>query len=84
MSYRANDRAIVMDVRREIVRRQSVDSSALNVHCINGVVELSGTLKVAAVAGRGATGKDELEQLKEIIMRNPSVKDVIDRYLRVL
>lgn len=54
------------------------------MHCINGVVELSGTLKVAAAAGRGVTGKTELEQIKEIIMRIPGVKDVIDRYLRVL
>jgi osmotically-inducible protein OsmY len=84
MSYRVNDRAIVMDVRREIVRRQSVDCSTLNVHCINGVVELSGTLRVAAAAGRGISGKDELEQIKEIIMRLPGVKDIIDRYLRIL
>lgn len=84
MSYRVQDRAIVTQVRREIVRRQSVDASRLNVHCINGVVELSGTLKVAAAAGRGVTGKTELEQIKEIIMRIPGVKDVIDRYLRVL
>ncbi len=83
MGYRFRDRDIVMSVRREIVRRQSVDASQIDVHCINGVVELTGTLTLTGSA-KGTTSKQELESIKEVISRLPGVRDILDRYLRVI
>jgi len=76
----AADRSIVMAVRRELIRRQSIDSSAVNVHSINGVVEVSGTLRLTSFAETDL--EDEWKKIREIVMRVHGVRDVIDRYLR--
>ncbi len=77
------DRNIIVQIRRELVRRQAIDASLVNVHCINGVVELTGSLTLTPYA-ETKDPKEELKTVREIILRFPGVRDVIDRYLRVL
>lgn len=77
------DRSLILEVRRELVRRSSIDASQLNVYCVNGVIELSGNFVLTSMAGN-VRPREELAKIKEIIMRMRGVRDVIDRYLRVL
>jgi osmotically-inducible protein OsmY len=77
------DREILQQIRREIIRRQAIDGSQINVFCNNGVVELMGTLRVLPHA-KDVSPQQELDKIKEICMRCRGVKDVLHRYLRVL
>lgn len=79
----AADRSVVQAVRREFIRRQSIDASALDVHCISGVVEISGTLRLTAFAETHDLNQEWLK-IRELIMRIHGVRDVTDRYLRKL
>ncbi len=74
------DRSIVQTVRREFIRRQSLDASMVDVRCTNGVVEIAGTLRLTSYAD--ADLETEWNKLREIIARVHGVRDVVDRYLR--
>lgn len=82
MGYRYQDRDIINSIRRELIRRVSVDSTQVNVFCINGIVELSGSWHLSGMA-HGLDPKTEFATFKDVCMRIPGVRDVTHRYLRV-
>jgi hypothetical protein len=75
------DRSIVQAVRREFVRRQSIDASMVDVRCTNGVVEIAGTLRLTGFA-RNTDLETEWKTVRELVMRVHGVRDIVDRYLR--
>lgn len=75
------DAEIIRMVKREIIRRQSVDSSRINISCRMGHVDLGGYLRVV----KGPVDIDieeELRHIIDVVMRIPGVKSVNTRYLR--
>ncbi len=79
----AADKDIIRRVKREIIRRQSIDSTRINISCTMGHVDLGGYVRPV----KGAVDIDleeELNRIIDVIMRIPGVKSVNTRYLRRL
>lgn len=69
------DKVLALKIRRTLARKE-VDMALMDINCLSGIVNLSGTLR----AMRGFHGRldldEELGSIMDLIRRIPGVKDV--------
>ena len=71
------DKALGLRIRREITKRQSINSNDIRVSTAGGVVYLNGKLRLT----RGAIGVDlkkEAEIIEKCLRTIPGVRDVVN------
>ena len=77
------DKSVRLRIMRELAKRQSIDTSRLQVSCINQVCTIIGNLRPLR-GSRGVDTRKELAILQDIIVRLPGVREVVTRDVRCL
>jgi len=75
--HRAQDQTVRREVRKELVKRQSVDCSLVDVAVMNGVAYLGG--EVRPVRHSNVDIKEEMALIESIVRQVPGVRDVVNR-----
>lgn len=76
--HRGSDQQTRRLVRKELIKRQSVDTSLIDVVVANGVAYLSGDLRPAR-GGGGIDLKEELGHIETVLRQLPGIRDVVTR-----